>query len=85
MSEPTPRPWLEFCESGDWWIARKDEPTDAIVCGANEMSTADMLLIVRAVNCHDELVAALDRLMDSQRGLNLAEWPQSFSDYVDAY
>lgn len=20
----TPAPWSEFCESGDWWVARKD-------------------------------------------------------------
>jgi hypothetical protein len=69
---PTPRPWSEFCESGDWWIAQKDEDgmPGASVCDANDMSAADMFLIVNAVNMHDELLrmceAALVDVRDAQ-------------------
>lgn len=47
---PTPGPWSEFCESGDWWIARTDKdgsPLEA-VCYSDDISEADTNLICAA-------------------------------------
>lgn len=63
----TPTPWSEFAENGDWWIQGKDAEGNPIghpVCDANDMSTADMLFIIQAVNNLDALVGALQQAQE---------------------
>jgi hypothetical protein len=70
-TQPTPRPWK--LAQGDYAATDKTENETIFVTGAeysykSEKDRANAALIVRAVNCHDELVAALDSLLNGQIG-----------------
>ena len=70
MTEPTPRPW--HCDHGDDGIDYSHEYSDIYVDGGNIIiaqvnhlipeGDANARLIVTAVNCHDDLVAALEEI-----------------------
>ena len=68
MKEPTPRPWV--VDFNHRIVDGEGEPiADCKVVGAitrlsNQKPAADAALIVRAVNAHDDLVAALRALVD---------------------
>lgn len=61
MSESTPRPWYP-CPSNGWAIIRAGTVEDDIlICEMTSPKVeADARLIVRAVNCHDAIVEALE-------------------------
>ena len=67
MTEPTPRPWT--CRGG---IIRDAEDDPVVSTDVSHRSfdedEAIERLIVRAVNAHDEMVAALKRLIDLDAG-----------------
>jgi len=61
--EPTPRPWTaqgQTVPAGEFWAV---EGANAETI-AESTSEADAALIVRAVNAHDDLVAALQTIRD---------------------
>ena len=65
MTEPTPRPW-NVTETNPIQVVQAsfDEGGAIVICNmlapaSNESAMADARLIVKAVNCHDELVSAL--------------------------
>lgn len=73
----TPTPWSEFAESGDWWIQQCDADGNPIggtvVSNANDMSSADMLFIVRAVNAHDAMLNAIARYLELHSNCDYTE------------
>ena len=65
----TPTPWTAGTyKSGGWPIYAKQGCID--VCPAIAHGESDAALIVKAVNCHDELVGAIDKI-DSVMRRNL--------------
>lgn len=64
----TPRPWT-FCHADDtsYDLIGADKTRVAKMDGRIEVppSPEDAVLIARAVNCHDELVAALDAFVSA--------------------
>lgn len=73
MSEPTPRPW-KWWTSNSWRRLTGADGKDGDVLSPTVnrfdghpdlvISEADAAHIVKCVNCHDELVAALEELVD---------------------
>ena len=65
----TPRPWAEFCESGEWWVQQatpEGEPLPGdmrvlvMASGAEDIGQADLSLILEAVNSYDALMVLRD-------------------------
>lgn len=51
LSNATPGPWSDFCESGQWWIQQKGpdgDPTGEVICIADDISADDMIFIANA-------------------------------------
>lgn len=57
----TPGPWSEFCESGDWWVARKDAEGGPLesVCDSNTNIWADQDDIELMIAARNALPALL--------------------------
>lgn len=57
---PSPRPWSDFCESGDWWVESCDpdgSPAGDFVMGANNIRGANLAYIIWAANLAPGLLA----------------------------
>lgn len=61
MSKHTPIPWRIFCGAEGDFIGDKDK--ECIITIDDDTISDDAKFIVRAVNCHDELVAALETMI----------------------
>jgi hypothetical protein len=78
MSKATPRPWTlssDVEHSCCYRSAIRNEKDDLIA----EADKADAELIVRAVNCHDELISALEFLLTEFKDGDI-----STEDYYEA-
>ena len=62
MTEPTPRPWKVQYQSAPGGVDMYWLVPGKVSVGSN--NPADARLIVKAVNCHDELVAAMQEFVD---------------------
>lgn len=63
----TGAPWSEFCESGDWWVSRKDEfdgPGDWVFNSNTDFwnKQEDVDFVVAARNALPALIAEVRRL-----------------------
>jgi len=69
MTEHTPTPWeVERCQSGDMEMQGVRGANGRIVIAdllRDGQDDIDYAFIVRAVNCHEELVKALERVMNN--------------------
>ena len=78
----TPTPWREFSDA---------DGTDIMTLSGDHIATIEpgstcegnAALIVRAVNAHDELVAALRKIVDSAPGWE--PQPEDYTDTEEAY
>ena len=64
MAEPTPRPWRLFLQGNNEKIGDHAGRKIAVLCRTADERAANGALIVRAVNAHDDLVAAVKGLID---------------------
>ena len=65
MSEPTPRPWKYDFNAGTIFATVREQDIRVVdVPQVNGEQEANARLIVTAVNCHDELVDALQWFID---------------------
>lgn len=77
ISQATPRPWRAALNSAFWEIQRQEGAVIADTCASScdpengltlELGEANAALIVKCVNAHDALVAALKRELSQGHG-----------------
>ena len=68
MAEPTPRPWRLFLQGNNEKIGDHAGRKIAVLCRTADERAANGALIVRAVNAHDDLVAALKEALVQAEG-----------------
>lgn len=85
----TPTPWAATYRKqvDEWWIGAKNAdpllkiPISQMTCAIKSMSgnspqeaAANAAFIVRACNAHDELVGALEGLLDQLTAIGIPDW-----------
>lgn len=85
MTRPahTALPWTEhYDDNGFYYVVGEDMPSPYIVAtgGEGDTNKANAALIVRAVNCHDDLVKALEECSILLGGLPAAKNNQRVTD-----